>query len=69
MAKVLKWTNRYSGEQGFVQSIVKAEGHFVNTSDVAEAKIFSRQCDVTRALNVLAGIGEADENVFEAVEI
>lgn len=69
MAKVLKWTNHFSGEQGFVQSIVKAEGHFVNTYDVAEAKVFNRQCDITRALNVLALIGETADNDFEAVEI
>lgn len=69
MAKVIKWTNKFSGEQGYVQSIVKAEGHFVNTYDAADAKVYKRQCDVTRALNVLAEIGETENNTFEATEI
>lgn len=69
MAKVIKWTNRFSGEQGYVQSIVKAEGHFVNTYEAAEAKTFNRQSDITRALNTLSAIGECEDNDFEAVEI
>ena len=68
MAMIIKWTNKYSQEQGFVQSIVKAEGHFVNTYDAAEAKVYKRQCDVTKALNVLNSIGESENNNFEVIE-
>ncbi len=69
MAKVIKWTNRFSGEQGYVQGIIKAEGHFVNTYETADAKTFNRQSDITRALNTLSAIGECEDNDFEAVEI
>ena len=68
MAMIIRWTNKYSQEQGYVQSIVKAEGHFVNTYDAAEAKTYKRQCDVTRALNVLNAIGECENNNFEIIE-
>ena len=69
MAKVIKWTNKYSNEQGYVMSAKKADGHFVNTYDVAEAKTFTRQCDIVRTLNTLEEIGECENNTFEVVEL
>ena len=69
MAKILKWTNKYSNEQGYLKSVKKADGHFVNTEVKEEAKVFSRQCDVTKAMKVLEEIGECENNVFEAEEI
>lgn len=69
MAKIIRWTNKYSEEQGYVQSIIKAEGHFVNTYDPAEAKVYKRQSDITKALNVLALIGEGDNNYFDVIDI
>jgi len=68
MAKILKWTNNYSGETGFVMNIKKNDGHFINTYDAAEAKQFSRQCDLTKAMNLLEACGECENNTFEAVE-
>ena len=69
MAKVIKWTNKYSNEQGYVKGIKKTEGHFDNTYDAAEAKTFSRQCDIARAMNTLEAIGECENNDFEVVEL
>lgn len=69
MAKIIKWTNKYSNEEGYVQSVSKTEGHFVNTYEVAEAKTFKRECDVARALNTLEAIGECENNDFEVIEL
>ena len=69
MAKVIKWTNKFSNESGYIMSLSKTEGHFVNTYDVSEAKTFSRPSDVARALNTLEAIGEGENNTFEVVEI
>ncbi|MBQ9030528.1 MAG: hypothetical protein IJ106_03630 [Parasporobacterium sp.] len=69
MAKVIKWTNKFSKEEGYVKGIVRAEGHFENTYDAAEAKTFSRACDVSRAMNTLEAIGECENNEFEVVEL
>ena len=69
MTKILKWTNKYSNEQGYVKSVKKADGHFVNTNDASEAKTFARNADGTKALKVLEEIGECENNNFEAVEI
>ncbi|MCQ2558220.1 MAG: hypothetical protein MJ135_03765 [Oscillospiraceae bacterium] len=69
MAKIIKWTNKFSNESGYVQSVKKADGHFNNTFDAAEAKQFSRQSDITKAMNLLQELGECENNVFEAVEV
>jgi len=69
MAKILRWTNKFSYEQGYVQGVKKADGHFTNTYDAAEAKVFSRQCDVAKALNLLEALGECENNDFEVVEL
>jgi len=65
---IIKWTNKFSGEQGYVQQVKKADGHFVNTFDPAEAKSFARKSDITRALNLLAEMGETADNSFEVIE-
>ncbi|MCF0135794.1 MAG: hypothetical protein HUJ69_05170 [Lachnospiraceae bacterium] len=69
MNKVIKWTNKYSNEQGYVMTVKKADGHFTNTYEVSEAKVFTRQADITKAMNLLETMGETENNVFEAVEI
>ena len=69
MAKVIKWTNKFSNESGYVMSVKKADGYFVNTFDIAEAKTFSRPSDVARAMNLLESFGEFENNDFEVVEL
>lgn len=69
MAKIIKWTNKFSSETGYVQNVSKTEGHFVNTFDMNEAKVYKRECDVARALNTLEAIGESENNDFEVVEL
>lgn len=36
--KVLKWTNKYSGETGYVRTVSKKKGYFTNEPDVLKAK-------------------------------
>lgn len=69
MAKVIKWINKFSNEEGYVQNVSKTEGHFVNTFEISEAKAYKRECDVARALNTLESIGECENNTFEVVEL
>lgn len=64
---ILKWTNIYSGESGFVKVLRRADGHFVNTFEIEEAKRYSRKSDVTKALNLLQLLGEAENNHFEVL--
>lgn len=64
---IIKWTNKYSGETGYVASISRKEGHFINTYNREEAKDYSAKT-VSKIINDLVSFGEAEDNVFEAVE-
>ena len=64
---VIKWTNKYSGETGYVASVSRKERHFVNTPDYAEAKVYAAK-SVNRIINELIEFGEGEDNDFEAVE-
>ncbi len=67
--KIIQWTNRFSNEQGFVKSVKKADGHFVSTNDISEAKSYKRQCDAVKCISTLEEIGEAVNNSFDIVDI
>ena len=60
---LLKWTNKFSNETGYVESVSAKEKHFVNTFDVNAAKRYSSRT-VANRIN-----GEAENNDFEIVEI
>ena len=64
---VIKWTNKYSGETGYVASVSRKEGHFVNTYNREEAKEYSAK-SVSRIIKDLVSFGEGENNEFEAVE-
>jgi hypothetical protein len=64
---VIKWTNRYSGETGYVASISRKERHFINTYDRNEAKDYSSKT-VYKMIDDLVSFGEAEDNIFEAIE-
>ena len=63
----IKWTNRYSGETGYVASISRKERHFINTYDRNEAKDYSSKT-VYKMIDDLVSFGEAEDNIFEAIE-
>ena len=65
----LKWTNKFSGETGYVKKVMKVKGFFVNTYDAAEAKSYKNEKAATEDIAVLESIGEAENNTFEAVEL
>ena len=65
---VIKWRNRYSGEEGFVEKISVKEKHFVNTYDPNKAHLYTRKSSLTSALKTLEDIGETVNNVFYVAE-
>lgn len=66
---ILKWTNKYSGETGYVESISSKEGHFNNTFDEKSAKKYNSESIAKRMITALKGMGEADNNHFEAIRV
>ena len=67
--KILKWTNKMSKEEGYVKSVSKAKGYFINTFDNKEAKKYSTSAQVEKDLEILAQIGETENNDFCTVII
>lgn len=68
MMKRIKWTNKYSGETGYVESIGSKEKHFVSTNDVHSARIFMNAGLAAVGVKQLTSYGEAENNVFEIVD-
>ena len=65
---ILKWTNVFSKETGFVKSISNTERHFVNTYEAKEAKKYSKRT-IKNVLAKLESFGETENNVFEVVSV
>lgn len=64
---IIKWTNKYSKETGYVKGISVKEGHFINTFDKSEAKDYASTSAQTRAMNQLSMFGEDNCNTFELI--
>jgi hypothetical protein len=61
---IIKWTNKYSQETGFVKSVSKAKNCFINTFDASEARVFKNDKDAQKAIATLTEMGEAENNIF-----
>ena len=66
---VIKWTNRFSGETGFVHSVSAKEKHFNNTYEQNDAHKYASPSVAKRTINSLIGYGEAENNDFEVVAV
>ena len=66
--KAIKWTNVWSQETGYVESINYEERHFVNTTMVEYAQKFVTIEDAQKAIQALIEMGEGKTNVFDVVE-
>lgn len=66
---VLKWTNKFSGETGYVKSFSKKDGHFVNTYEASEARGFLNKTVASKMITDLEAAGEAENNIFEVVAV
>lgn len=63
----IKWTNKISGEQGFVKRLNRKEKYFENTFDSAEAPTFSvKNGNIKKILSLLRRY--CPDNIYEAVE-
>lgn len=60
----LKWRNRFSGEEGYVASVSKAKGYFINTFDKAQAKKYASEASTQKDLVTLEALGEFENNEF-----
>jgi hypothetical protein len=66
---VLKWRNKFSGEEGYVGKVSKKNGCFINTFNPAEAKRYTNRKSIDNDLVVLAELGETVNNDFFVCEV
>lgn len=66
---VLAWRNKFSGEEGYVKSVSKAKGYFINTFDSKDAKGYRSENMINTDLNILANIGELVNNDFYTTDV
>lgn len=64
---IIKWTNKFSGESGYVASVSRKDKHFVSTDDASKAKSYSSKT-VSNIVKELIEYGEGENNDFEIVE-
>ena len=62
----IKWTNKYSGETGYVESVSSKNRCFINTPNKKDAKSYSEK-SVKGILTKLESYGETENNNFEVV--
>ena len=67
MKCVLKWTNKYSQETGYVGKVLKSKGHFVNAECKEEAKKYASEKSAIKDVAILDSIGETEANSFHIV--
>lgn len=63
---IIKWTNKVSGEQGFVKKLNRKEKFFENTFERKEANNFSMQNGVSNAIVLLNEY--CSDNIYEVIE-
>ena len=65
---IIKWTNKYSNESGYVASISTKNECFINTFEESEAKRYSEK-SVKGMLTKLEAFHETDDNDFEVITV
>lgn len=64
---IIKWTNRYSGETGYIKDIDYKNRHFNNTFEYEEAKKYNSKDIIKKTIDKLIEYGEGINNNFEIV--
>ena len=62
--KIIKWINKFSGESGYVKSVLKSKGYFVNTWERDNAKTYLNDGMAKKDLLLIEEMGEAVNNDF-----
>ncbi len=65
MKAIIKWTNKYSKETGYVGSVSTKNRCFYNAPEKSGAKIYESERAANRAMKTISGYGEAENNDFE----
>lgn len=65
---IIKWTNKYSNETGYVASLSTKNQCFNNTFEQSEAKRYSER-SIAATMKKLEAFHETDNNTFEVITV
>ncbi len=65
---IIKWTNKFSNETGYVASLSTKNKCFINTFEESEAKRYSEK-SVASLMTKLESFHETDDNDFEVITV
>lgn len=65
---IIKWTNKFSNETGYVASVSTKNSCFINTFEQSEAKQYSEKSMKT-IMAKLESYHETDNNYFEVIPV
>ena len=65
---IIKWTNKYSNESGYVEAVSTKNECFMSTDDPEKAKKYSER-SIKGILNKLEAYHETDNNYFEVITV
>ena len=65
---VIKWTNKFSGETGYIASLSTKNECFNNTFELEDAKRYSEK-SVPGIMKKLEAYHETDNNEFEVITV
>lgn len=68
MFKIM-WTNKYSQESGYVKSVKKKDGYFINTFDFDAAKSYASESSAKAQVNVLKTLKDGDNNDYRVLAV
>lgn len=65
---IIKWTNQFSNETGYVASVSAKNECFINTFEEAKAKRYSEK-SINGIMKKLASYHETENNIFECITV
>ena len=65
---IIKWTNKYSNETGYIASLSTKNNCFINTFEQDKAKRYSEK-SVPGIMKKLEAYHETDNNEFEVITL
>lgn len=69
MKAIIKWTNKYSNESGYVADVSAKEKCFHNTFEKGGAKLYASESSAKKVIATLEKYGEGENNNFEVVAV
>lgn len=69
MKAIIKWRNRYSGEEGYVGRTSTKNQCFYNSATREGAKLYADEKAARKVINTIKDLGEGRNNDYEVIVV